>query len=137
MDNIVKRLKILAKAIAYHDLAFGDALDNPENPLKVADNSLNKTEHLRLWEIEESLNALAEDIQESADWEEMRDAIWDPYNFNTYIKYQVLEDISSEPQTRVIKLPSILAESEFDELLEEFKSKHMQTEIWGADIWQK
>lgn len=136
MDNIANRLKRLAKAIAYHDLAFGDALENPENPLKVADNSLNKTDQLRLWEIEEEIERLAKDIQESADWKEMRDAIWDNDTFNTDIKSQILEDISSEPQTRVIKLPSILAESEFDELLDIVKMKYPTTEIYGSDIWR-
>ena len=124
MDNIVNRLKRLAKAIVYHDLAFGDA--------PVTSNVQDKkVEHMSLSTIVLNLEEMAGDIQESADWEEMRDAIWDPDTFNTDIKSQIFEDISSEPQTRVIKLPSILAESEFDEMLEQFKSKYMLTEIWG------
>ena len=136
MDNIANRLKRLAKAIAYHDLAYGDALENPENPLKVGDNSLNKTDQLRLWEVEEEIERLAKDIQMCADWGELRDAIWDTYTFNTDIKSQIFEDIASEPQTRVIKLPSILAESEFDELLDIVKMKYPTTEIYGSDIWR-
>ena len=62
-------------------------------------------------------------------------AMWDPDTFNTDIKSQIFEDIASEPQVRIIKLPSILAESEFDELLEQFKSNHMLTEIYGSRIW--
>ena len=129
MDNIAIRLKRLAKAIAYHDLAFGDApvISNVQD---------NKAEHMSLSTIVINLEELAGDIQESADWKEMRDAIWDPDTFNTDIKSQILEDISSEPQTRVIKLPSILAESEFDELLDIVKMKYPTTEIYGSDIWR-
>lgn len=129
MDNIANRLKRLAKAIAYHDLAFGDApvISNVQD---------NKAEHMSLSTIVLNLEELAGDIQESADWKEMRDAIWDPDTFNTDIKSQILEDISSEPQTRVIKLPSILAESEFDELLDIVKMKYPTTEIYGSDIWR-
>ena len=135
MDNIANRLKRLAKAIAYHDLAYGEALENPENPIKIKDGTPKIGDHLRLWEIEEELISLSEDIRENADWEEMRDAIWDPGTYNTDIKSQIFEDIASEPQVRIIKLPSILAESEFDELLEQFKSNHMLTEIYGSRIW--
>lgn len=129
MDNITNRLKRLAKAIAYHDLAFGDApvISNVQD---------NKAEHMSLSTIVLNLEEMAGDIQESADWKEMRDAIWDPDTFNTDIKYQILEDIASEPQTRVIKLPSILAESEFDELLDIVKMKYPTTEIYGSDIWR-
>lgn len=129
MDNIANRLKRLAKAIAYHDLAFGDApvISNAQD---------KKVEHMSLSTIVLNLEELAGDIQESADWEEMRDAIWDPDTFNTDIKSQILEDISSEPQTRVIKLPSILAESEFDEMLDIVKMKYPITEIYGSDIWR-
>ena len=129
MDNIANRLKRLAKAIAYHDLAFGDApvISNVQD---------NKAERMSLSTIVLNLEEMAGDIQESADWKEMRDAIWDPDIFNTDIKSQILEDISSEPQTRVIKLPSILAESEFDELLDIVKIKYPTTEIYGSDIWR-
>lgn len=129
MDNITNRLKRLAKAIAYHDLAFGDApvISNVQD---------NKAEHMSLSTIVLNLEEMAGDIQESADWKEMRDAIWDPDTFNTDIKSQILEDIASEPQTRVIKLPSILAESEFDELLDIVKMKYPTTEIYGSDIWR-
>lgn len=129
MDNIANRLKRLAKAIAYHDLAFGDApvISNVQD---------NKAEHMSLSTVVLNLEEMAGDIQESADWKEMRDAIWDPDTFNTDIKSQVFEDISSEPQTRVIKLPSILAESEFDELLDIVKMKYPTTEIYGSDIWR-
>ena len=136
MDNIANRLKRLAKAIAYHDLAYGDALENPENPLKVGDNSPNTTDQLRLWEVGEEIERLAKDIQMCADWKELRDAVWDLDAFNKYIKYQIIEDIASEPQTRLIKLPSILAESEFDELLDIVKMKYPTTEIYGSDIWR-
>ena len=131
MDNIANRLKRLAKAIAYHDpdLAFGMApvISNVQD---------NKAEHMSLSTIVLNLEELAGDIQESADWKEMRDAIWDPDTFNTDIKSQIFEDIASEPQTRVIKLPSILAESEFDELLDIVKMKYPTTEIYGSDIWR-
>ena len=129
MDNIANRLKRLAKAIAYHDLAFGDApvISNVQD---------NKAEHMSLSTIVLNLEELAGDIQESADWKEMRDAIWDPDTFNTDIKSQIYEDIFSEPQTRVIKLPSILAESEFDEMLDIVKMKYPTTEIYGSDIWR-
>lgn len=129
MDNIANRLKRLAKAIAYHDLAFGDApvISNVQD---------NKAEHMSLSTIVLNLEEMAGDIQESADWKEMRDAIWDPDTFNTDIKSQIFEDIASEPQTRVIKLPSILAESEFDELLDIVKMKYPTTEIYGSDIWR-
>ena len=129
MDNIANRLKRLAKAIAYHDLAFGDApvISNVQD---------NKAERMSLSTIVLNLEELAGDIQESADWKEMIDAIWDPDTFNTDIKSQILEYISSEPQTRVIKLPSILAESEFDELLDIVKMKYPTTEIYGSDIWR-
>lgn len=129
MDIITNRLKRLAKAIAYHDLAFGDApvISNVQD---------NKAEHMSLSTIVLNLEEMAGDIQESADWKEMRDAIWDPDTFNTDIKSQILEDIASEPQTRVIKLPSILAESEFDELLDIVKMKYPTTEIYGSDIWR-
>ena len=129
MDNIANRLKRLAKAIAYHDLAYGDA--------PVTTNvQEQKVEHMSLSTIVLNLEELAGDIQESADWEEMRDAMWDPDTFNTDIKSQIFEDIASEPQVRIIKLPSFMAESEFDELLTDFKSRHMGTQISGADIWQ-
>lgn len=129
MDNIVNRLKRLAKAIAYHDLAFGDA--------PVTSNVQDKKiEHMSLSNIVLNLEELAGDIQKSADWEEMRDAIWDPDTFNTDIKSQIFEDISSEPQTMVIKLPSILAESEFDEMLDIVKMKYPTTEIYGSDAWR-
>ena len=95
-----------------------------------------KVEHMSLSTIVLNLEELAGDIEENADWEEMRDAIWDPDIYNTDIKSQIFEDIASEPQVRIIKLPSILAESEFDELLTDFKSRHMGTQISGADIWQ-
>ena len=128
MDNIANRLKRLAKAIAYHDLAYGDA--------PVTTNvQEQKVEHMSLSTIVLNLEELAGDIEENADWEEMRDAIWDPGTYNTNIKSQIFEDIASEPQVRIIKLPSILAESEFDELLEQFKSNHMLTEIYGSRIW--
>ena len=128
MDNIANRLKRLAKAIAYHDLAYGDA--------PVTTNvQEQKVEHMSLSTIVLNLEELAGDIEENADWEEMRDAIWDPDIYNTDIKSQIFEDIASEPQVRIIKLPSILAESEFDELLEQFKSNHMLTEIYGSRIW--
>lgn len=128
MDNIANRLKRLAKAIAYHDLAYGDA--------PVTTNvQEQKVEHMSLSTIVLNLEELAGDIEENADWEEMRDAIWDPGTYNTDIKSQIFEDIASEPQVRIIKLPSILAESEFDELLEQFKSNHMLTEIYGSRIW--
>ena len=129
MDNIANRLKRLAKAIAYHDLAYGDApvISNVQD---------NKAEHMSLSTIVLNLEELAGDIEENADWEEMRDAIWDPDIYNTDIKSQIFEDLASEPQVRIIKLPSILAESEFDELLEQFKSNHMLTEIYGSRIWQ-
>ena len=129
MDNIANRLKRLAKAIAYHDLAFGDApvISNVQD---------NKAEHMSLSTIVLNLEELAGDIQESADWKEMRDAIWDPDTFNTDIKSQIYEDIFSEPQTRVIKLPSILAESEFDEMLDIVKMKYPTTEIYGSDTWR-
>ena len=128
MDNIANRLKRLAKAIAYHDLAYGDA--------PVTTNvQEQKVEHMSLSTIVLNLEELAGDIEENADWEEMRDAMWDPGTYNTDIKSQIFEDIASEPQVRIIKLPSILAESEFDELLEQFKSNHMLTEIYGSRIW--
>ena len=128
MDNIANRLKRLAKAIAYHDLAYGDA--------PVTTNvQEQKVEHMSLSTIVLNLEELAGDIEENADWEEMRDAIWDPGTYNTDIKSQIFEDIASEPQVRLIKLPSILAESEFDELLEQFKPNHMLTEIYGSRIW--
>ncbi len=128
MDNIANRLKRLAKAIAYHDLAYGDA--------PVTTNvQEQKVEHMSLSTIVLNLEELAGDIEENADWEEMRDAIWDPGIYNTDIKSQIFEDIASEPQVRIIKLPSILAESELDELLEQLKSKHMLTEIYGSEIW--
>ena len=129
MDNIANRLKRLAKAIAYHDLAFGDApvISNVQD---------NKAEHMSLSTIVLNLEELAGDIQESADWKEMRDAIWDPDTFNTDIKSQIFEDIALEPQTRIIKLPSILAESEFDEMLDVVKLKFPTTEIYGSDIWR-
>ena len=128
MNNIANRLKRLAKAIAYHDLAYGDA--------PVTTNvQEQKVEHMSLSTIVLNLEELAGDIEENADWEEMRDAIWDPGTYNTDIKSQIFEDIASEPQVRIIKLPSILAESEFDELLEQFKSNHMLTEIYGSRIW--
>ena len=128
MDNIANRLKRLAKAIAYHDLAYGDA--------PVTTNvQEQKVEHMSLSTIVLNLEELAGDIEENADWEEMRDAIWDPDIYNADIKSQIFEDLASEPQVRIIKLPSILAESEFDELLEHFKSNHMLTEIYGSRIW--
>ena len=128
MDNIANRLKRLAKAIAYHDLAYGDA--------PVTTNvQEQKVEHMSLSTIVLNLEELAGDIEENADWEEMRDAMWDPGTYNTDIKSQIFEDLASEPQVRIIKLPSILAESEFDELLEQFKSNHMLTEIYGSRIW--
>ena len=128
MDNIANRLKRLAKAIAYHDLAYGDA--------PVTTNvQEQKVEHMSLSTIVLNLEELAGDIEENADWEEMRDAIWDPGTYNTDIKSQIFEDIASEPQVRLIKLPSILAESEFDELLEQFKPNHMLTEIYGPRVW--
>ena len=129
MNNIANRLKRLAKAIAYHDLAYGDA--------PVTTNvQEQKVEHMSLSTIVLNLEELAGDIEENADWEEMRDAIWDPDIYNTDIKSQIFEDIASEPQVRIIKLPSFMAESEFDELLTDFKSRHMVTQISGADIWQ-
>ena len=129
MNNIANRLKRLAKAIAYHDLAYGDA--------PVTTNvQEQKVEHMSLSTIVLNLEELAGDIEENADWEEMRDAIWDPDTFNTDIKSQIFEDIASEPQVRIIKLPSFMAESEFDELLTDFKSRHTGTQISGADIWQ-
>ena len=111
-------------------------MENPDNPMKIEDGTPKIGDHLRLWEIEEELISLSEDIRENADWEEMRDAMWDPDTFNTDIKSQIFEDIASEPQVRIIKLPSFMAESEFDELLTDFKSRHMDTQISGADIWQ-
>ena len=129
MDNIANRLKRLAKAIAYHDLAFGDA------PV-ISNVQEQKVEHMSLSTIVLNLEELAEDIQMCADWKELRDAVWDLDAFNKYIKYQIIEDIASEPQTRVIKLPSILAESEFDELLDIVKMKYPTTEIYGSDIWR-
>lgn len=128
MDNIANRLKRLAKAIAYHDLAYGDA------PV-ISNVQEQKVDHMSLSTIVLNLEELAGDIEENADWEEMRDAIWDPDIYNTDIKSQIFEDLASEPQVRIIKLPSILAESEFDELLEQFKSNHMLTEIYGSRIW--
>ena len=128
MDNIANRLKRLAKAIAYHDLAYGDA------PV-ISNVQEQKVDHMSLSTIVLNLEELAGDIEENADWEEMRDAIWDPGTYNTDIKSQIFEDLASEPQVRIIKLPSILAESEFDELLEQFKSNHMLTEIYGSRIW--
>ena len=124
MNNIANRLKRLAKAIAYHDLAYGDA------PV-ISNVQEQKVEHMSLSTIVLNLEELAGDIEENADWEEMRDAIWDPDTYNTDIKSQVFEDLTSEPQVRIIKLPSFVAESEFDEMLEQFKSKYMLTEIWG------
>ena len=128
MDNIANRLKRLAKAIAYHDLAYGDA------PV-ISNVQEQKVDHMSLSTIVLNLEELAGDIEENADWEEMRDAMWDPDTFNTDIKSQIFEDIASEPQVRIIKLPSFRAESEFDELLTDFKSRHMGTQISGADIW--
>lgn len=136
MNNIANRLKRLAQAIAYHDLAYGEALENPENPMKIKDGTPKIGDHLRLWEIEDELISLSEDIRKNADWEEMRDALWTTHTYNTDIKSQIFEDLASEPQVRIIKLPSFMAESEFDELLTDFKSRHMGTQISGADIWQ-
>ena len=124
MDNIANRLKRLAKAIAYHDLAYGDA------PV-ISNVQEQKVEHMSLSTIVLNLEELAGDIEENADYKEMIDAIWDPDTYNTDIKSQVFEDLTSEPQVRIIKLPSFVAESEFDEMLEQFKSKYMLTEIWG------
>ena len=129
MDNIANRLKRLAKAIAYHDLAYGDA------PV-ISNVQEQKVEHMSLSTIVLNLEELAGDIEENANYKEMMDAIWDPDTYNTDIKSQVFEDVASEPQVRVIKLPSILAESEFDELLEQFKSNHMLTEIYGSEAWR-
>ena len=136
MDNIANRLKRLAKAIAYHDLAYGEALENPKNPMKIKDGTPKIGDHLRLWEIEDELISLSEDIRENADWEEMRDALWTAHTYNTDIKPQIFEDLASEPQTRVIKLPSILDESEFDEMLYIVKMKYPTTEIYGSDAWR-
>ena len=129
MDNIANRLKRLAKAIAYHDLAYGDA------PV-ISNVQEQKVEHMSLSTIVLNLEELAGDIEENADYKEMIDAIWDPDTYNKYIKSQVFEDLTSEPQTRVIKLPSILAESEFDEMLDIVKMKYPTTEIYGSDIWR-
>lgn len=123
------RIADLAKAVAFHDLAYGDApvISNVQD---------NKAEHMSLSTIVLNLEELAGYIQESCDWTEMRDQIWDEVTFDEDIKPEIFKDIASEPQLRIIKLDSFMAESEFDELLTDFKSRHMGTQITGADIWQ-
>ena len=130
------RIADLAKAVAFHDLAYGEALADPGNPMQIKDGTPKVGDHKRLWEIMEELEQLAQDLEDSCDWVEMRDQIWDEVTFDQYIKPEIFKDVASEPQLRIIKLPSFMAESEFDEMLTDFKSRHMGTQITGADIWQ-
>ena len=130
------RIADLAKAVAFHDLAYGEALADPDNPMQIKDGTPKVGDHKRLWEIMEELEQLAQDLEDSCDWVEMRDQIWDEITLKEDIMPQIFEDVASEPQIRIIKLDSFMAEAEFDELLTDFKSRHMGTQISGADIWQ-